>query len=306
MENRYSVLVEQAFAIRAQIIERHLQGKLSYERDMATLAHEIVLMERLKETFAVGQLFLAMGAIEFHRGHFIAAYDYVLSALRSFEEVGNEERIISALNNLGEIHRQWGKHAEALDYYTQGLDRASASQEWELMAMLYNNIGMLYLEQGQAAQAQEHFQQALEYSARLTPRSTVESETYTGIARACLALDDMDGAWEAAERALALGQEHNHSLDIATAYRTLGIVAARLPDREADPASYFKQSRDIFLACSAQAEHARTLLAEGRWWLDIGHAEHARELLTEARDRLVTLKLVDEAAEAQRLLDRLT
>ncbi len=305
MENRYNVLVEQAFAIRAQIIERHLQGKLSYERDMATLAHEIVLMDRLNQTFAVGQLFLAMGAIEFHRGHFIAAYDYVLSALRSFEEVGNEERIISALNNLGEINRQWGKYAEALDYYTQGLERASTSQDWSLMALLHNNIGMLYLEQGQAAQAQEHFRQALEYSARLTPRSTVESETYTGVARACLALDDMDGAWQAAERALAIGQEHNHSLDIATAYRTLGIVAARVPDRGDDPAGYFKQSRDIFLACGAQAEYARTQLAEGRWWLDIGQSERAAELLTQARDKLAALKLVDEAAEAQRLLDSL-
>jgi len=305
MENRYSVLVEQAFAIRAQIIERHQQGKLAYERDMATLAHEIVLMARLNETFAVGQLFLAMGAIEFYRGHFIAAYDYVVSALRSFEEVGIEERIVSALNNLGEIHRQWGKHAEALSYYTQGLERATASEEWSLVAMLENNIGMLHLEQGRPAEALEHFRQALAHSARVTPRAEVESETYSGIARACLALDDMDGAWQAAERALTIGQEHNHSLDIATAYRALGIVAARVPGRGANPAGYFKQSRDIFQACGAQAEHARTLLAEGRWWLEIGHPERASELLTQARDRLAALKLVDEAAEAQHLLDSL-
>ena len=92
-DSKHHALVSKALAVREQVVQRHLKGELVYDRDLTALAHEIIVMARLDETFAVGQLFNAMGVIEFDRGHFIAAYDYTMSALHCFEEIKHEERM---------------------------------------------------------------------------------------------------------------------------------------------------------------------------------------------------------------------
>ncbi|GAB4569962.1 MAG: hypothetical protein Kow0077_03350 [Anaerolineae bacterium] len=301
-ESNTSVFVNKALAVRKQIVERHLRGELVYERDMAALAHEIALMARLDETFTAGQLFNTMGAIEFHRGHFIAAYDYVTSALRCFEQCGVVERIVTALNNLGEIHRQWGKYEDALKHYGQAYRKALELENWELVALILSNIGLVYLERDDAQQALDYFNQALAYSSRLTPRPSLESETYSAMARAYLLQNDLENAHKAAEQALSIGQQYNRSHDIAQAYRTLGIVAAHGPASDESPGDYFAHSRSIYQAVGAQADYARTLIAEARWLLDQGRAESAQPLLTEAHSIFERLKLEDEAQEALRLL----
>ncbi|MBN2470458.1 MAG: tetratricopeptide repeat protein [Anaerolineae bacterium] len=300
-----STLISKALAVREQVIARHLAGKLVYEQDLAALAHEIIAMTRLDETFAVGQLFNAMGVIEFDRGHFIAAYDYITSALHSFQAINNQERMISALNNLGEIHRQWGKHAAALDYFRRANEMAQALENWELVALLASNAGLVYLDQVKPQQALEHFQRSLDISSRVVPRPDTESETYSAMARAFIMLGEFERAWNAAEQALRISQKHNRVQDTAFACRTLGKLAAAQPERGIAPESYFNQSREICLASGAQADYALTLLDEAEWRAASNERETASALLTEARQIFTEAKMADEAARARLLLAQL-
>ena len=300
----HNALTAKALAVRAQVVERHLKGDLNYDRDLTALAHEIITMSRLDETFAVGQLFNAMGVIEFDRGHFIAAYDYTMSALHCFEEIRNDERIVSALNNLGEIHRLWGKHAAALDYYRRANQIAQALEDWTLVALLASNIGLVYLEQNQPQKALEQFTQSLEISSNITPRPEAESETYSAMASAYLALGEQDLAWNAAQHALTISQEYNRSRDIARAYRTLGTLAAAHPERNVAPERYFTQSRDLYAANGARADMARTDLAEAEWRISTGELERAEKLLQGAHQTFMALKMAEETARTRLLLEQ--
>lgn len=300
--NDHNPLVQKALAVREQIRTRFENGQLVYERDMRNLAHELDLMYRLGETFVVGRLFTLMGAIEFHRGNFIAAYDFTQSALFCYEEVQDPRQITTTLSNMGEIYRQWGRHDEALDYYEKAHDMALQAEFWDLVALTLNNIGLVYMRDNQPEQALPMLEESLAYGQKGDRDSGIESETYSTIAQAHLALGNLEQAWAAALRALEISEQTNQVFDLGAAYRTLGIVAAEASDRDEDPAPYFERSREIFRVNDAQAEYAHTLVAEARWLRAEGRSEAAQTNLKQAEALFAELRLPDEVAMAHHML----
>lgn len=302
MENnsKHESLVNMAMAIRQQVIERLHKGSLDYNRDMTALSHELLMMTHLNETLAAGRIFTAMGAIELQKGHFIAAYDYIMASLNAYREVKDEKLTISALSNLGEVHRQWGKHQEALDFYTQAYEMAMQASDWARVSLVLNNIGMLYLEHRDPQHALNQLLASLDYGQREASSSQVMGETYTGIARAYLAMDKIDEAWDAANQALEISRQHNRTDLMGIAFRTLGILATKTGQHA--PGDYFKQSRDLLTACNAKAEFARTLIAEAHWLAKTGQVAQACNQIREASELLDSLKLKQEAREACELL----
>ena len=299
-------LVQKALAVREQVLERLHRGQLIYERDIATLAHELDILSRLNQPAPTARLLTAMGAIELQLGHFSAAYDYVTSSLSFYQEAGDHERTISGHSNLGEVLRLWGKPDEALAHYEKARDMARQVENWELLALIVNNIGMVHLEQRHPEAALGLLREALDYSARV-PRNpsikSIQGEAWGGIARASLALNDYTEAWQAAQRSRQIAEELNHTSELGFAYRILGIVASQLtPNAESGDASqYFKRSRELFQASNAQVEYARTLVAEARWRLAEGDTVLARAQLAEAETLFEELKLPIEAYEAHSL-----
>jgi tetratricopeptide (TPR) repeat protein len=302
---QYEALVKKALAVRTQIVERQNRGELVYDRDMAILCHELDFMNRLQQTQVVGQFFTLMGVIEAQRGHFVAAYDYFLSSLHYYEESGDQQRLTSALSNLGELHRHMGDFEQAVAYFDRARVLALKDENWTIASLVINNIGLLYLEQDEPARALEQLEEALEYSNRVKPAPISQAETFSGIARAHIALGQPEKAWESAQRALEISERANRSHDIADAYRTLGIIAARVPEQGGDPAQYFSQSRTIYLACHARAEYARTLLVEANWLLTIPRLDDAWRILIEAEQIFAELQLDGEQQEVRNLLDTL-
>lgn len=299
---KFNRLIQKALAVRQQIVDRLLQGKLDYERDMLILAHELETMARLNETFAIGRLFTAMGAIELQRGHFIAAYDYMVASLDSFQAINDENQTISALSNLGEVHRQWGKHEEAIDYFEQARAMARKAENWRLLALIVNNIAMIRLEDGDTEQALTLLNRALDYAKRGDGPYDFQSEMYRVLAEAELRQGNTETAWQSAERALELAQHYNRSQDIGAAYRTLGIIAAKTGQGQESPEAYFKNSRDLFRAGHNQAEDARTMVAEAEWNAANGQLDVARSKLADAMQTFERLKLSAEVEKAQALL----
>ncbi len=299
-------LIRQADAVREQIIERLHQGKLVYERDMAVLTNQVEIMLRINETLTAGRFFTVMGAIELNRGHFIAAHDYFQASLDHYEQVNDENRVISALSNLGEVYRLWGKIDQALQYYDRARRMAHTAGDWELVALVLNNIGLLQLEDDEPQRALELLEESLDFGRRLdSPREDVILETYRGIARAYLALGHTRDAWEAAQRSLSLSEKHNRSQDIGAVCRTMGLIAAQAGGSD-HPGTYFERSCQIFQACHAQAEYARTLLAEARWLIASAKPTAAQHTLIEAERLFTELRLPAEADETRQIIDSLS
>lgn len=299
-------LIRQADAVRQQIIDRLHQGKLVYERDMAVLTSQVEIMLRIDEPLTAGRFFTVMGAIELNRGHFIAAHDYFQASLEHYEQANDENRVISALSNLGEVYRLWGKIDQALQFYDRARRMAHTVEDWGLVSLVLNNIGLLLLEDEEPQRALDLLEQSLDFGNRVTPpREEVILETYRGIARAYLALGRTREAWDAANRSLHLSEKHNRSQDIGAVCRTMGMIAAQ-SGTNGNPGQYFERSRQIFQACGAQAEYARTLQAEARWLIASDKPAAAQHMLLEAERLFTKLHLPAEAGETHQVIESLS
>jgi tetratricopeptide (TPR) repeat protein len=118
----------------------------------------------------------------------------------------------------------------------------------------------------------------------------VLTETHSFLAAAYLGQGKVEEALEAAQRALALGQKtENHEL-IAEAWRTLGLVAARLPqpitieNQNFDATACFDESLRLFTESGMEAERARTLRDWARYEQEQGRDERAHAMMEQARE----------------------
>jgi tetratricopeptide (TPR) repeat protein len=118
----------------------------------------------------------------------------------------------------------------------------------------------------------------------------VLAETYSFLAAACLGQEKVEEALEAAQRALALGQQTENNELIAEAWRTLGLVAARLPqpivieEQNFDAPACFTKSLRLFTESGMEAQRARTLHDWARYEQERGRGEQAHAMIEEARE----------------------
>ncbi len=140
------------------------------------------------------------GAISMQKSDFEQAGKYFQQCLEIFEELGETQRIASALNNLGVVYSMKGAWDQALDYYQRCLTlreqgdkqqyavtlsniceihrrKGDLNQSLECyqkvlrthkeignnyhIAVVLHNIGVVYWQQGELAQARVHLEQSL-------------------------------------------------------------------------------------------------------------------------------------------------
>ncbi len=300
----YESLVQQALAIHAQVAERQSLGQLVYDRDMAILRHQVQFMQHIEQRGIAGELVRLMGVIEAQRGAFSTAHEYFRQALECYEVTGDKTSLAATLSNIGELHRLTGEFSQALNYYERARQIALKHENWTNASLVLNNIGLLHLEQQAFTRAQEYFEEALEYSLRVNTPPVSQAETYSGLARAYLALGRSADAWKAANRALEVSEIANNTHDLADANRTLGIIAAQTPDLGVNPEHYFLQSSLLYNASDSQAEFGRTIVVHAQWLTSVMRTDEARTLLIKAKRIFSDLQLADDQATAQRLLDQ--
>jgi CHAT domain-containing protein/tetratricopeptide (TPR) repeat protein len=92
------------------------------------------------------------------------AFEESLAAARSIQDAQTE---IQCLNNLGTVFTDLGKYSEALDYLSQGLEKAENLGEKEELTKLMVNKGAVYYKQGRYTQSVEALQQAIELAQQI-------------------------------------------------------------------------------------------------------------------------------------------
>jgi len=117
-----------------------------------------------------------------------------LEAARKVDEV----HVAATMNNLAEVYRLQGKHAESAAMYEQALPMMSAVQgaAHGSVGFICHNLGVLRLQEGRAGEALVLLQRAREIRVT-TKEHDVLAETELALAAACKSTGDKQGRIEA-------------------------------------------------------------------------------------------------------------
>ncbi|MBU0494451.1 MAG: tetratricopeptide repeat protein [Chloroflexi bacterium] len=242
-------------------------------------------------------------------GHFEQAIQYAERTLAAYRELGDRLGEGAILNNLGAIAYFRGEYATALTRYQEALDiaRETGSRLGEVVGL--SNLGGARVGLGDYAAAEQDLRQVIATAG--VAGASFLSETYRFLAEACLGQGKVTEALDAAQQALAHGQEAGNKELIGGAWRVLGQVRGRQSegadvDSETGPAGCFRESLRMFTEMGAEAERARTLREWGRYEIESGDREgeggreKGREMWEEARGIFERLELHAEVERMNR------
>jgi tetratricopeptide (TPR) repeat protein len=230
----------------------------------------------------------ALGVAHLMLGHYEQSYSYLEQAQALYGELGDRRGVSNMLITMGETVRQRGDYAAAVRLYQEALTIAREIGERTGQIICLNNIGGARLGLGDYMAAEADLRQVISMAG---PSSyQVLTETHSFLAAACLGQGKVDEALEAAQRALVLGHKtENHEL-IAEAWRTLGLVAAHLPQpitidhQDFTASACFTESLRLFTESGMEAERARTLRDWARHEQEQGKHGAAHAMIEEARE----------------------
>jgi adenylate cyclase len=89
------------------------------------------------------------------------ALDYQIRSLKIAEDSGNMHGIASTLSNIGNIYAQLDNYSKSLDYHRYSLKIREEIEDISGIAVSLQNIGSVYREQGDNAKALEYFFRSL-------------------------------------------------------------------------------------------------------------------------------------------------
>lgn len=252
----------------------------------------------------------ALGIGHVMLGHYEQAYSYFEQAQALYRELGDRRGVSNMLSSMGESARHCGDYLDAVRLYQEALTIARDIGERAGQIICLNNLAGARLGLGHYAEAEPDLRQVISMAG--PSGHQVLTETYSFLAAACLGQGKVDEALEAAQHALSLGQRtENHEL-IAEAWRTLGLIAARLPqpitieNQSFDAAACFNESLRLFTESGMQAERARTLRDWARYEQRRGMREQAFSMMEESRQIFTRLGMdrelekMDEQGEGRK------
>ena len=239
-----------------------------------------------------------LGSIHNQLGHMQQAAEYSKRALVLYRELGNRSRVATALNNMGEAARSCGDYRTAIAYYLEAraIDREIGDRDGELYVL--SNLGGARVGLGDYRTAEADLRQFL---------ATAESsgwvglaETYSFLAEACLGQGNVAEALAAAQRALAVMEGREEPALAGPAWRVMGMVARRLPERvrvgekACDAATCFAESLRVLAEAQMESERARTLREWAGHELEQGDREQGERMWREAREVFARLGMEKE------------
>ncbi len=239
-----------------------------------------------------------LGLAYLMQGQFEQAYSYFDQARELCLELGDRRGVSNMLITMGETVRQRGDYPAAVNLYQEALAIAREIGERTVQIICLNNLAGVRVGLGNYDEAEADLRQVISMTG--PSGYQVLTETYSFLASACLGQGKVEEALEAAQRALALGQKtENHEL-MAEAWRTLGAVAARLPEpvtienQSFDAAACFQESLRLFTERGMEAERARTLRNWARYEQERGMQERADAMMQEAREIFTRLGMEEQ------------
>ena len=125
------------------------------------LAHEA------KNLALEGDILRWLGNTAYWQNHYAESMDYLTQALSIHRDVGDLRGELSALNNLGHVHKTLGDLQKAAQYYQQAHEICQKIQDKLAEGVILTNLGGLALDLGNFETAQSSLEQAAEIRAEI-------------------------------------------------------------------------------------------------------------------------------------------
>ncbi len=170
-----------------------------------------------------------LGVVSFHEARFDEALQLFLEASRVAESLGNPDKMISPLLNLGNVHSAKGSYDEAQGYWERALTLTKKVGNMNLEARISNNLGITQYVREQFGDAFRSYQRALQLFDRLGNRPG-KALGMTNLGEVQFALADYEQALYSWEDALRLFEELQDSQGMSETSVNIAHVHAMLGD----------------------------------------------------------------------------
>jgi class 3 adenylate cyclase/tetratricopeptide (TPR) repeat protein len=307
--NTAGARLELARALRTQGFALY---RLGDTQSVLTLGEQVLaLMTELGDRGEVARSLNLLGAAHYGLGRYSQAENYWGQALAIFKELGNHHQEMDLLSNLGVIADALGDYETALERYQGALEIARDVGYRDGEIAYLSNRGGERAALGDYEAAEQDLRQVIELTQSTS--SWILTNTYNYLAEACLGQNKTDEALSAARQALALGQAEGAQEYIATAWRALGRVTARLArpieieDKQTGQTptftavDCFAESARICAEIGMEGERARTLREWARYELRHGDKAKGQAMWRESREIFERLGAVREAGRMENL-----
>jgi tetratricopeptide (TPR) repeat protein len=163
-----------------------------------------------------------LGMLRGEQGDYAGARVAFERSLTLARELDDPRRLVSALNNLGNVAFFLGETEAAEELYGQSLEQSRALGSDHTTAISLENLGCVRLVQGDVDDAVDLLREAVELTRRLGElRAVASTEAWLG--RALVLRGDTDGARPLLANSLHVARRLHHRQGVATA---IGFTAA--------------------------------------------------------------------------------
>ncbi|HYN86096.1 MAG TPA: tetratricopeptide repeat protein, partial [Pyrinomonadaceae bacterium] len=283
-----SAKAEQAVALNRHGLASHRLGDAASVESLGRKLLELsdAMEEGRRHARANGLRLL--GVAHETQGRFAEAEECFAQSLALLRESGDRRNIGFMLNNLGVISHLQGDYERAVGRYTEALSifREVGERTTELPGL--GNLAGAQIGLEDYAAAESNLREAIALAGDTAHFAL--SMIYCYLAESFRGQGRLDEARETALVALRLGRRAENQDYIASAWRTLGLVASdsarpvTFEGRDYAARECFAESLRVFTEMGAEAERARTLRDWARCELRDGDEASGREMLREAQD----------------------
>jgi len=256
----------------------------------------LALSTRLGARHQMGLSLNLLGTTLVGRGQYQRGIELEQRSLALWRELGDRRRQVSLLNNIGVGYGLSGDTHTASGYYEKALHLAREIGYRSIELLCLSNLGVVRVEMGHYQKAEADLRQLIEMAEQAGAAMFLAS-AYSALAVACLHQGRIDEALETGRYAVILALESEAPEDIGVAWRTLGMIAARLDEpvtigeKNYSPQDCFAASRETLEAMGAEGERARTLYEWGCYEREQGNREKGAVMQQEAREIFERLKM---------------
>jgi tetratricopeptide (TPR) repeat protein len=243
----------------------------SLENDLSY--HEPFAMPRLP---SVQSRNLLAGCLA-DRGEFGEAIDRGKEALRIAASADDHSSLVAAFDGLGSVYLRQGDFPEAIAIFERGFELAKAADVSLFVPIVASGLGSAYALSGRVAEALP----VLELAA--AGRGVGQALQAASLSEGYLRAGRMEGASQAAQRALALARDHKERGNEAWVLRLWGEIAAERDPPDLEKADdHYRQATALAQELGMRPLVAHCHLGLGRLYSRAGQHEQAREHLTTA------------------------
>jgi CHAT domain-containing protein/tetratricopeptide (TPR) repeat protein len=146
-------------AMQELIWENYLFSKPDSAFYLATLKYEYAISRDLK--YYAANAANMQGISWAVRGDDDKAKMYYLKCLELNQQIENKRGIMYASGNIGNIYRNKGEFAIAVNYFDKTIEIANELQDSSTLAATYNNVGLMYLALGDLALAEQYLKESM-------------------------------------------------------------------------------------------------------------------------------------------------